>query len=295
MKSLASCCEVLRFDFLLPIERLLFTRAEGNDMRTVKETLGVPMKSTIKVFQVLETLCEGKAAGVTELSNMLYIKPSSMHRFLSVLSTLGYVQKNVATGKYFATLKIFQLGVSVRNKLSLISITRPYMEELGEILNETVNIAVFAQNNVVVIDRIQSPETLRTNIIVGQHLPAYCTAFGKVFLAAMSEKELNRYLETVALNPLTRKTITQIQALREELKKISKNGYAIDDQELDDNIRCMSSPIRDESGKVVAALSFSGPTTRVSMVRLETFTKTIVDISGDISKKLGYQKDFLKT
>ena len=180
------------------------------------------MKSTIKVFQVLETLCGGKAAGVTELSNQLDIKPSSMHRFLSVLTKLGYVQKNESTGKYFATLKIFQLGVSVRNKLSLIGIARPYMEELGEILNETVNIAVFAQNNVVVIDRIQSPETLRTNIIVGQHLPAYCTAFGKVFLAAMSEKELDRYLEATPLKPLTRQTITNTSFCVTNLARLPK-------------------------------------------------------------------------
>ena len=99
------------------------------------------MKSTIKVFRVLEVLCEGKAAGVTELSNQLDIKPSSMHRFLAVLTKLGYVRKNAATGKYFATLKIFQLGVSVRNKLSLISIARPYMEELGE-MPETKDIPV---------------------------------------------------------------------------------------------------------------------------------------------------------
>lgn len=250
------------------------------------------MKSTIKVFQVLETLCGGKAAGVTELSNQLDIKPSSMHRFLSVLSKLGYVQKNDLTGKYFATLKIFQLGVSVRNKLSLISIARPYMEELGEILNETVNIAVFAQNNVVVIDRVQSPETLRTNIIVGQHLPAYCTAFGKVFLAAMPAKELNRYLKTTELKPLTRQTIVEPQALRDELTKIAEDGYAIDNRELDENIRCIASPIRDESGKVIAALSYSGPTTRVTMVRLKTFIKTIKEITAEISQKLGYRENF---
>ncbi len=139
---------------------LFFTHATVNYMAAVKEMLGeFFMKSTIKVFQVLETLCEGKAAGVTELSNQLDIKPSSMHRFLAVLIKLGYVQKNASTGKYFATLKIFQLGVSVRNKLSLISIARSYMEELGEMLNEAVNIAVFTQNNVVVIDRVQSPQT----------------------------------------------------------------------------------------------------------------------------------------
>ncbi len=250
------------------------------------------MKSTIKVFQVLETLCQGKSAGVSELSSQLDIKLSSMHRFLSVLTQLDYVQKNEQTGKYFATLKVFQLGVAVRNKLSLISIARPHMEELCENLNETVNIAVFAQNSVVVIDRVQSPETLRTNIVVGRHLPAYCTAFGKVFLAFMGAEELNLYFGAVTLNPLTRQTIVDQADLRAELQKIRNAGYAIDNRELDDNIRCIAGPIRDESGKVMAAISISGPITRLKMVRLRTFIKTIIAVSQEISKKLGYREDF---
>ena len=257
-----------------------------------KTCWGNSVKSTIKVFQVLETLCQGKSAGVSELSSQLDIKPSSMHRFLSVLTQLDYVQKDEQTGKYFATLKVLQLGVSVRSKLSLINIARPYMEELCESLNETVNIAVFAQNSMVVIDRVQSSETLRTNIFVGRHLPAYCTAFGKVCLAFMGDDELDKYLGMVKLDPLTPQTIVDQGHLRSELQKIRKAGYAMDNRELDENIRCIAGPIRDESGKVVAAISISGPITRLKMVRLRTFIKTINAVSQEISKKLGYREDF---
>lgn len=250
------------------------------------------MKSTIRVFRVLETLCEGKSAGVTELSSQLDIKPSSMHRFLSVLTQLGYVEKSEQTGKYFATLKVFQLGVSVRNKLSLISIARPYMGGLCETMNEIVNIAIFAENSVVVIDRMQSLETYRTNIVVGRHLPAYCTALGKIFLADMFDRELDQYLENVELKSLTRKTITDREDLRKELKKIRNDGYAMDNCELDENVRCIAGPIRDESGKLVAAISISGPIARLKMVRLKTFINTIIDITQEISRKMGYRKDF---
>jgi DNA-binding IclR family transcriptional regulator len=250
------------------------------------------MKSTIKVFRVLELLCEGKAAGVTELSTQLDIKPSSAHRFLSVLVELGYVEKNGQTGKYLATLKVFQLGVSVRNKMSLISVARPFMETLCESLHETVNIAVFSGQHVVVIDRVKSAETLRANIVVGQRLPAYCTAFGKIFLAAMSEKRLDRYLASQPLEPLTRQTHGKKEALVAELERIQKQGFAIDNRELDENVRCMAGPIRDESGKIVAALSISGPVARLKMTRLKTFKRTIIDTTDEISMILGYQKDF---
>ena len=249
------------------------------------------MKSTIKVFRVLEFLCEGKATGVSDLSTQLDIKPSSMHRFLSVLVELGYVEKSSQTGKYFATLKVFQLGVSVRNKMSLISVARPHMESLCESFQETVNIAVFTGQHVVVIDRVKSAETLRAAIIVGQRLPAYCTAFGKIFLAAMSKKELDRYLSFQPLTSLTRQTHVEKASLVAELDKIRKDGFAIDNRELDENVRCMAGPIRDESGKIVAALSVSGPVARLKMTRLKTFKQTIIDTTDQISLILGYLND----
>jgi DNA-binding IclR family transcriptional regulator len=250
------------------------------------------MKSTIKVFRVLEFLCEGKAAGVSELGAQLGIKPSSVHRFLSVLVDLGYVEKNSETGKYVATLKVFQLGVSVRNKMSLISVARPFMKSLCESLHETVNIAIFTGQHVVVIDRVKSAETLRANIVVGQRLPAYCTAFGKTFLAAMSHKELDRYLAAQPLEPMTRQTHVDRAALVADLSRIRRDGFAIDNRELDENVRCIAGPIRDESGDVVAALSVSGPVARLKMTRLNTFKRTIIDTTGEISLILGYQADF---
>lgn len=250
------------------------------------------MKSTRKVFQVLETLCEGKSAGVSELSQLLDIKPSSVHRFLAVLTDLGYVQKDEQTGKYIASLKVFQLGVAVRNKLSLISIARPHMEELCESLHETVNIAIFTGDNVVVIDRVQSPAALRTNIVVGRNLPAYCTAFGKVFLAEMKDDDFEAYLSRQDLKPLTRQTLATPKALRPELEKIRAEGYAIDNRELDDNIRCIAAPLRDESGKAVAAVSVSGPASRLKMVRVNTLTKTVQRTTDAISRDLGYRSDF---
>ena len=159
-------------------------------------------------------------------------------------------------------------------------------------MQETVNIAIFAENSVVVIDRMQSLETHRTNIVVGRHLPAYCTALGKIFLADMFDRELDQYLENVELKPLTRKTITDREDLRKQLKKIRNDGYAVDNCELDENVRCIAGPIRDESAKLVAAISISGPIARLKMVRLKTFTSTIIDITQEISRKLGYRKDF---
>lgn len=252
------------------------------------DTAGTIMKSTIKVFHVLETLCEGNAAGVTELSNQLDIKPSSVHRFLSVLRGMGYVDKNESTGKYYATMKVSRLGTAVKSKTSLLAVARPHMEALCESLLETVNIAVFAQNNVVVIDRVQSAETLRTYIVVGRHLPAYCTAFGKIFLSFMPPASFVKYLAEVTLEPLTDRTITDHKALALELEKVRRRGYSIDNQELDDNVRCIAAPIWDDTAQLVAALSVSAPVNRFKMVRIKSIAKTLLNASAAISARLGY-------
>jgi len=246
------------------------------------------MKSTIKVFQVLETLCEGNAAGVTELSRQLDIKPSSMHRFLSVLRKMEYVDKDDISGRYFATMKVSRLGTAVKSKTSLLAVARPHMETLCENVLEAVNIAVFTQNNVVVIDRVQSAEMLRTNIVIGRHLPAYCTAFGKIFLAFMSSHTLGEYLSQVDLKPLSAHTITDNETLIAELEQIRRRGYAIDNRELDDNVRCIAAPIWDDNAELVAAISVSAPVNRFKMVRVKSISKTLLNASATISAKLGY-------
>lgn len=246
------------------------------------------MRSTIKVFQVLETLCMDNPAGVAELSSRLAVKRSSMHRFLSVLTHQGYVEKNANTGKYCATLKVFQLGVSVRNKLSLIHLARPYMEELGRKFHETINLSLFIENSVVVIDRVESLETLRIDHGIGRRLPAYCTALGKVFLANLAKEELEKYCEAQKLQAFTKRTVTSSKELKRDLKSVREEGFAIDDREVDDGIRCISAPIRDGSGKVVAAISISGPSTRVTLQRLKSFKRPIINLTAEISRKLGY-------
>jgi DNA-binding IclR family transcriptional regulator len=222
------------------------------------------------------------------LSQDLDLKISTLHRILATLSEMGYVEQSHETRKYRATLKVFQLGLKVKSRLSLVSLARPYMKELGHEFKEAVNLAYFVGGYAVVIDRVESRLTLSSNLTLGRHLPAYCTAFGKVFLADMVPTDLREYALAHPFTKFTQKTISSWEELQQELLKVQNQGYALDNQELDEGIRCVAAPVRDTSGKVQAAMSISGASSRFTMEALEACLGRLGEATHKVSAKLGY-------
>jgi IclR family transcriptional regulator, KDG regulon repressor len=248
------------------------------------------LKSISKIFMVLETLCTHGDLGVSELSVKLKIGKSSIHRFLSFLTEMGYVNQNPNTHKYFATLKLFEIGAMVRGRNRLVNISRPYMEELGNKFHETINLAFLEDGEVVYVDKVESIQALRMDLAIGHRVPAYCTALGKVFLAFLRDREIEQYCQKTRFKPLSEKTITSAKELVKHLKTIREEGIAIDDGELDNGIRCIAAPIRDDSGKVIGAISLAGPTIRLTMERLKSVKQPLLEATKNISQKLGYIK-----
>ncbi len=248
------------------------------------------LKSVSKIFLVLETLCANGEQGITELSAKLKIGKSSIHRFLSFLTELGYVGKNPNNKKYFATLRVFEIGATVRGRNRIVNIARPYMEELGNKVHETINLAFFENNEVVYIDKVESVQALRMDLAIGRRVPAYCTGLGKVFLAHLPEKDIKEYCENTRFKQFTEKTLTSGKELMKQLAAIRKEGVAIDDRELDNGIRCIAAPVWDDSGKVVGAISVAGPSVHLTMEQLKFIKQPLLMMTKRISQKLGYIK-----
>ena len=246
------------------------------------------MKSAVRLFAVLETLCVNGETGLTELSRQLAIGKSSTHRFLSVLRDLGYVDKNGENDKYFATLRVFELGALVRGRIRLVQLVRPYMEQLGNQFHETINLAFFEQGEVVYIDKVESVKTLRMDLAIGRQVPAHCTALGKVFLANLPQDQLTNYLRACKLQAHTDRTITEAEELKMHLDRVRRQGFAIDDGELDEGIRCIAAPIKGEFGKVLAAISIAGPSIRMTMERLKSLREPLMNVTTSISHQIGY-------
>jgi DNA-binding IclR family transcriptional regulator len=241
--------------------------------------------SAVKTFSVIEKLCAEGEMGITEISRVLKLNKSTTHRIVSTLEHLGYVRQKSHKGKYSPTLKILTVASQIPPVLSPSQIAHPFLEKLSKLFKETTNLAVLENGKVVYVDKVESSETLRLDLAVGRRVPAYPTALGKALLAHLPSAQLEQILPK-ALTRFTKKTITDPMALRKELEEARKNGYAIDDEELNLGIRCIGAPIFDQSDRAIAAISIAGPSVRLTRKQLKIMVGPLKSTAKAISEQL---------
>jgi len=221
-----------------------------------------------KIFAVLELLIDkGPKQNPVAFSAMAQALPFSrttIRRILYSLEKLGYCQKAEMASRYRLTAKLFDLtGPSVHAR-RLQSATRSIMSDLLTRHAETVNLGVLNDAQVVYIDVLQSPNALRIAAFPGDRNPLHSTSLGKAILAFLPQPEVDALLGEYPLIKKTPQTITQRARLRKNLALVRENGVAVDLEENLSGVTCVAAPIFDHAGKVVAALSVSGPTTRMT-------------------------------
>ncbi len=227
--------------------------------------------------------------GVTELSKRLKLHKNNVFRLLATLESRGYIEQNKATENYRLGLKALELGQTFIKQMGLLRQAKPILEKMVEESNETSYVAIYKDNYIVYLDVVETNLTVRVVSRVGSRLPAICTAAGKVHMAFMTEEELEELLGKAKFAQITPTTIASAEAMREELAKVREQGYALDDEELDLGVRCISAPIRDYTRRIVGAISISGPTMRVSDERINKELVPLVKQSAtELSTRLGY-------
>jgi IclR family KDG regulon transcriptional repressor len=245
------------------------------------------LKSVQKTFNVLEILCNQGETGVSEIARRLAVGRSTAHRLLATLIDLGYVEKTAKTNRYVPTLKMFEIGVATINRTKLQSVSRPFLVMLSTDFKETINLGIIDKGEVVYIDKIESPQSLRMDIKIGSRVPAFCTALGKAMLAYSDESEMKEFIQAQKIPAHTNRTATSITSFKDSLLKIRKQGYAIDEEEFIEGVRCIAAPIKNYTGRVVAALSISGPSIRMTYEKLAQLKDPLINATWEISKKLG--------
>jgi len=229
--------------------------------------------------------------GVTELSKRLQLHKNNVFRLLATLESRGYIEQNKVTENYRLGLKTLELGQTFVKQMGLLRQSRPILEEVVRECNETSYVAILKDFNIIYLDVVETDLTVRVVPRVGSRLPSYCTAAGKVQIANFSDEEIDEYFPTKDLKPLTANTITDREELKKQLKQVAEQGYAIDDEELDVGVRCVSAPIRDYTRRIVGALSISGPAMRLPLERLEKeLIPLAIKAADEISAKLGFHK-----
>lgn len=229
--------------------------------------------------------------GVTELSKRLKLHKNNVFRLLATLESRGYIEQNKATENYRLGLKALELGQTFIKQMGLLRQAKPILERMVEECNETSYVAIYNEDHIVYLDVVETTLTVRVVSRVGSRLPAYCTAAGKVHMAHMTEEELEELLKEQKFIQHTPTTLTSKEALLAELEKVREQGYAIDNEELDPGVRCISAPIRDYTRRIVGAISISGPIMRISDERLEQeLIPLALKASSDLSTRLGYPR-----
>jgi len=248
-----------------------------------------PIKVLDKSLSVLELLLQKcSAMNMTELSEKLGLYPSTIHRILDTLKHWGYVEQEPHNQKYQLGLKVLELGMAKLHQMDLAREAPLYLKELVNRCNETVHLGVLEEGEVLYLAKEESSKTIRMCSYVGKRAPLHCTALGKVLLAYLPEGERKKILGKRELPRLTEKTITGKKELEKELGKVKKQGFAIDRGENEKDVCCIAAPIRNYQGKVIAAVSISGPAFRIDVNTQNNLKEALVEISEKISKRLGY-------
>ena len=239
-------------------------------------------------LQLLSCYSEKEEMGVTELSKKLGLHKNNVFRILATLEFRGYIEQNKKTEGYRLGPKIFELGLIFKYQMGLIKHAKPIMEEIVKRHNETTYLGVLRNIYAIYIDNVETNHTVRVVSRVGSQIPAYASAIGKVQLAHLPSDDLDRLFKDRRLRSLTDNTITDKDMLMEELRKVAQEGYALDNEEFEKDVRCVAAPIRDYTRWVVAGLSISGPAFRITDEVISDLIEAVKWGALQISKSLGY-------
>lgn len=226
------------------------------------------IQTVSNALRMLEAFYSETELGVSELSRRLGLHKNNVFRLLATLEESGYIEQSEQTERYRLGTRCLELGHAFSRDHTLMKRSRPILEELSRSTQETAHLAVLRDFEVVHLDGVQAEQMLLCALRVGQRLPTHCTALGKVLVGCADAATRRSYAEELAsrssdLQPRTQATIVDSQKLLDELGTVSAQGFAVDREECEPGMCCVAAPVYDAVGRVVAALSISGPASRL--------------------------------
>src|SRR4051794_39003432 len=239
----------------------------------------------LSIVNLLSTIDHLVAA--SEMGEALKLNKSTLHRLLAVLEHHRYVERDTLSGRYRLGLRFAELGNIALSRFDLQSTARPFVEQLVKATGETAHLGILQGNEVVSLVNVETQHSVRTPSTVGRRSPIHCTSQGKVLVGFLPQPQIAQVLRGYRFTPYTPKTLRQSAAFRTELAKVRQLGYSVDDEEFEEGLRCIGAPVRDHTGKVVAAVSIAGPRFRVTPERMSSLVQMVMQIADDLSEALG--------
>jgi DNA-binding IclR family transcriptional regulator len=247
---------------------------------------GASVQSVDRALSILEVLARVGTAGVTEIAAELGVHKSTAFRLVATLESHRLVEQAGDRGRYALGVGLLRLAGATTARLDLVQESRPVCRQLAADTGETVNLTVLAEHSALYIDQVAGSSALQSHNWVGQHIPLHATSNGKVLLCELEPEKLEESLGKLAR--FTPMTITRKAQLREELEVVRRQGYSVAVDELEVGLTAVAAPIRNAHGDIVASISVSGPTFRLTTDEMDKVIPLCVEAGAEISHRLGW-------
>lgn len=254
-----------------------------------KEDKSGRLSSVTSALLVMKAFSAEEAEiGISSLAKRLGLAKSTVHRLAVTLASEGFLEQNPDTGRYRLGLSLFTLGALARRRMDVSNVSRPLLGVLRDKFQEATTLAILSHTSIMFLHNLESGQAIGIRAHIGDLKPAHCTAEGRVLLAFSPPTVVADVLKE-SLSPRTAKTIADVAGFQRALDEVRVAGFAIDDEESEEGMRCIAAPVRDISGKVVAAIGLAGPTQRLTKKDLRAIAPEVVATADAISARLGWR------
>ena len=249
------------------------------------------LESVERTMQVLDCFTlEAPELRLTDLSNETGMTKTQISRIVSTLVGGGYVVRDPATKRYRLGLRLIYLGTVAREQMDLRRAARPFLEQLGALTHETVRLVSLDEHGPVCVDLVESPQGVKVDAKLGVRMPWNAGTSGKVILSFLPASKQDEILAEAPLSRFTERTITDPAVLRQQLERIRRQGYHVNDVgDLVAETRAIAVPIFEEGGEITGAISLAMPEYRWRQLDVEGTIRTMMEFSVEVSTQLGYQ------
>jgi DNA-binding IclR family transcriptional regulator len=242
-----------------------------------------------RAISILNLLADTRqGAGLGDIADGIGVPKSTAHRIVMNLEAERMVERDPISGRYRLGLRLFELGSLAVARFNIRDRAVQYLEALVRETDETAHLCVLEGGEVLYLDKLESSRTVRLTSRIGLRNPAHCTGVGKAIMAYLNDSEVEEIVQRRGLTRFTSKTITTLAELRLELEKVRELGYAVDDEEHEEDVRCVAAVVRDHEGRPAAAISVAAPSFRMPVEKLPVFAKAICKAAEQLSRELGY-------
>jgi DNA-binding IclR family transcriptional regulator len=248
------------------------------------------MKSLTKALDIIDAVAKLGSAGIREISSITGFPPATTHRIAATLVKQHYFNQDPVTKHYSLALRFLELGSMVQQQFDLPTVARPHLQHLMSETGESANLAIWDDDSAVYLDQVQSDKSmLKIFTRLGTRVPLYSTGVGKMLMSRWSKSELDSYLKRTKLISYTPNTLVSRSKIVKELDRIAERGFAVDNEEMEEGVRCVAALVFDHKQQVVAAVSISGAALRITPSRIDDFGAKVKQCAYDISHDLGFQ------